>query len=115
MPTITPTPNIKIVNDFSEITASDVPMTSPFSLFVKNDLSEVQMRKWNANGLIDNLSFKPFLSEGVDNVPQTEEKSKFVAYNDVIQAFNDRFDALEKLLSENTTKVPARSKKVSDE
>lgn len=112
MPTV---PGIKTVNDFSEITANDVPMNVPFSVFVKNDMSELQIRKWNANGMIDNLTFKPFFEQRVENVPQIEKEMKFVASDDVIQAFNDRFDTLERLLSENTTKATSRSRKASDE
>lgn len=40
----------RYVNDFSEITANDVPMNGQGEVFVKNDLSEVQIRAWNANG-----------------------------------------------------------------
>lgn len=41
----------RYVNDFAEITASDIPMNGP-AIFAKNDRSEIQIREWNPNGQI---------------------------------------------------------------
>lgn len=47
----------RYVNDFSEITANDIPMNSP-AIFAKNDRSEIQLREWNPNGQIITTSYK---------------------------------------------------------
>lgn len=52
----------KYVNDFGEITASDIPMNSP-AIFAKNDRSEIQLREWNSNGQIVTTSYKAVVEE----------------------------------------------------
>lgn len=97
-------PVVRSVNNFNEISASDVSMTSPYSVFVKNDMSELQIRRWNASGMIDNLTFKPVLEQRVDNVTSNAEKLKFEPSDEFTKALNDRFDMLEMLISEKQDK-----------
>lgn len=47
----------RYVNDFSEITANDIPMNCP-AIFAKNDRSEIQIREWNPNGQIVSTSYR---------------------------------------------------------
>ena len=49
------------VNDFSEITANDVPMDGRSAVFPKNDMSEIQVRTWGNDGKIIATSYKPIL------------------------------------------------------
>lgn len=57
----------KVINRPEEITINDVPMDGNIAVFPKNDLSEVLIKKWNANGSILTLKFTPFI-EGVDTI-----------------------------------------------
>lgn len=105
MPTVTQpiAPTIKVVNDFNEITASDVPMTSPFSLFVKNDMTEIKLGKWNANGTIGYLSFKGVEDEKTNNDTPMAENLKYEPSDAFLEVLNDRFDKLEKLMQPKTS------------
>lgn len=101
-------PQVKVVNDFSEITANDVPMNVPFSIFAKNDMSEIQLRKWNSNGLIDNLTYKPLTEQKVDNSTPSNETLKYAltdeARNDIYEHIDSKFEELKKLLKPTTTR-----------
>lgn len=101
-------PQVKVVNDFSEITANDVPMNVPFSIFAKNDMSEIQLRRWNSNGLIDNLTYKPLTEQKVDNSTPSNETLKYAltdeARNDIYEHIDSKFEELKKLLKPATTR-----------
>ena len=47
------------VNDFSEITINDIPTNGQIAVFPKNDMSEVQIRAWGADGKVRTTSYKP--------------------------------------------------------
>lgn len=53
------------VNDFSEISANDVPMNGSCAYFPKNDLSEIQIRRWTPQGTIEAQTYIK-----ADNVPK---------------------------------------------
>ena len=92
----------RIVDDFSVITANDVPMDGNGAIFVKRDGSEIQLRNWTAQGTIRTSVFKPALNEQADTLmtnndngykPVLEELTGiFQGYFDEI---NKRFDKLE--------------------
>lgn len=65
-------PNTKTVNSFDEVTANDVPMNTPYTVFVKSDLSEVQLRHWNASGQIESMTYNAIKVQAPKN-PETEE------------------------------------------
>lgn len=44
-----------IVDSQETIQASDVPMNAPYALFPKNDLSEIYLKSWTANGTIQTM------------------------------------------------------------
>ena len=52
-----------MVNSVEEVTANDVPMNAPFAIFPKADGSEVYIKSWSANGLIQTVTYKPQLEE----------------------------------------------------
>lgn len=115
----------KVVNDFSEITANDVPMNGISAVFPKADMSEVQLRTWGADGKIQTISYKPILEqkEAEDtNIPQMD----FNGLNEDMRAFREdataRLDRMESLLTNlelNQAKIPtkanSRAKKGDDE
>lgn len=49
----------RMVNRAEEITANDVPMNAPVSIFPKSDMSEIYVKSWNANGMITTAVYKP--------------------------------------------------------
>lgn len=55
----------RAVNDFSEIKADDVPMNGTPAIFVKNDMSEIEVRIWGKDGLIRPTQYKPILEQNI--------------------------------------------------
>ena len=111
----------RIVNDQNEILASDVAMDRPYSIFPKNDLSEIYIKSWNANGTIQTIAYAPIQPENLEqsgNIPQTD----FNALNEDVRALrqeiSERFDRLENSMTNSKTKsTGSRTKKeaVADE
>jgi len=97
----------KIVNDFSELTANDVPMNGSAAFFPKADGTELQVRSWTPNGTIQTIVYKPVQpenqSEGT-NIPQMD----FNALNEDVRALREdilaRLDAIEKSVSKPSAK-----------
>ncbi len=99
--------NGKTVNDFSEITANDVPMDGSSAIFLKADGTEIQKRMWNPNGQIVVTSYKPILEqkeEKVENVTYDVEKLKNDLLDELVGVFDDRFSKLEKIIKPTRTK-----------
>lgn len=109
----------KIVNDFSELTANDVPMNGSAAFFPKADGSELQVRSWTANGTIQTVVYKPVLDQNqVDgtNIPQMD----FNALNEDMRALREDIkgvrEMIEKSMNVPTTKTTSsRAKKGADE
>lgn len=102
----------RTVNDFSEITANDVPMDGRSAIFPKNDMSEIQVRTWGNDGKIITTSYKPILEHQnkVADVSILEsEKLKIGLSDDVTAAFMKRFDDIEKRLDEFAIKSAAKT------
>lgn len=95
----------RIVNDFSEITANDVPMNGNAAFFPKADGTELQVRSWTSSGTIQTVVYKPvFEQNGADNTntPQMD----FNAINEDVRALREeisaRFDRLEQSIKPPT-------------
>ena len=100
------------VNDFSEITANDVPMDGRSAVFPKNDMSEIQVRTWGNDGKIITTSYKPILehqNQMADISILESEKLKIGLSDDVADAFMKRFDDIEKRLDDFITKSTAKT------
>lgn len=103
----------KVVNDFSEITANDVPMNGSAAFFPKADGSELQVRSWSANGTIQTVVYRPIQAEDTQgiNMPQidlnTLNEDVRALREDIIQ----RFDRLEKSMEVPSAKSSTRGKK----
>lgn len=70
---------------FEQINVNEIPMDGNYAVFLKNDLSEIQIKKWNGNGGIDSISFKPAMEQcKAETTPQ-----------DNFQVISDRISALE--------------------
>lgn len=109
----------KIVNDFSELTANDVPMNGSAAFFPKADGSELQVRSWTANGTIQTVVYKPVLDQ---NQPEGANISQmdFNALNEDVRALREDIkgvrDIIEKSINVPTQKsTSSRAKKGADE
>lgn len=109
----------KIVNDFSELTANDVPMNGSAAFFPKADGSELQVRSWTANGTIQTVVYKPVLdqnqSEGV-NIPQMD----FNALNEDVKALREDIKGVREMIDKSMNipvqkQTSSRAKKGADE
>lgn len=108
----------KIVNDFSELTANDVPMNGSAAFFPKADGSEIQARAWTANGTIQTIVYKPVQTENqseATNIPQMD----FNALNEDVRALREDIkgvrEMIEKSINVPTPKATTRNKKEADE
>lgn len=106
----------KIVDDFSQITANDVPMDSNGAFFVKKDGSEIQHRVWTAQGTIANRPFKAVSSVSMDNAQPNSENVSAQAINELLALFdskftelNSRFDKIEKVIKPTTRRKEAEN------
>lgn len=83
----------RFVNEFTDITANDVPMDGRWAIFAKNDMSEIQARAWSSDGKIVPVVFKPVIIEQENNHPESkEEKLKIGLSDEATEAFMKRFD-----------------------
>lgn len=78
----------KYVNDFSEIMAKDVPISSP-AVFIKNDRSEIQLRQWENNGEINPITYKRV------ETPKSQE----IDPNELLNAMAQRLEDLEEKMN----------------
>lgn len=91
--------NGRYVDSFDSITANEVSMDGKPSLFIKNDMSEIQARVWNANGTISNFVFKPLQSEIGTNI-QDDKENPFMSKLDALES---KLDAIESRLPKPRT------------
>lgn len=108
----------RIVNDFSEITANDVPMNGNAAFFPKADGTELQVRSWASNGTIQTVVYRPvFEQNGADstNMPQMD----FNALNEDVRALREeisaRFDRLEQSISKPSSTRGKKAEVSADE
>ncbi len=101
----------RIIDDFSMITANDVPMDGNGAFFVKKDGSEIQHRMWTAQGTISTRPFKPVLEEQTNNVSANNDNLSIQALNGLTAMFenkflelNERFDKLENTIKPTNSK-----------
>lgn len=90
-----------IVENFDNITANSVPMDNNGALFVKQDGSEIQLRKWSADGTITPTSYFPQNSpqkENAENLPPNNSELKIGLNDETTQALMDRFDTITNMI-----------------
>lgn len=113
----------RVVNDFSEIVANDVPMDGRSAVFPKNDMTEIQVRAWGADGKIQTTSYKPILAQNTTDTINSSTNSQNVKIelsDDVKKAFMDRFDDITNRLDvieqawNKTVKQSPKTKKDGD-
>lgn len=89
--------NGRIVQAVENINANEVPMDGSMAFFPKQDLSEIYVKSWNANGTINTIVYKPYTESDGNNVssPTTDiENAKFTLSDESTQLFLNKFEEL---------------------
>ena len=95
----TPTLNGRFVNDFNEIKPDEISMNGTQSIFVKNDLSQICVKKWSANGCIDTDIYELKQEENKKNIFDSIDYEMLESkINKMDTSFSKRLDRLEKLV-----------------
>lgn len=95
----------RMVNSVEEVTANDVPMNEPFAIFPKADGSEVYIKSWSANGLIQTVTYKPQLDGKQNELPKEDTATLFAP-------IMERLDQIEAKITQSQRTT--RAKKESD-
>lgn len=85
-----PTGNMRIVDNFSNITANEVPMDGSVATFIKSDHSEIQLKSWDSNGTIRTVSFVPQI--------QKQEQSEPNVWDERLNALEEQISRLEGII-----------------
>lgn len=103
------TPLGKMVESVDIVKVTDIPMDGNMYYFPKADGSEIYSKQFMPNGQTRILTFKPTLDNEPNNLSNEDEKTKMVAFDEVlgairseIKAINDKIDKIGK---------PTRAKK----
>lgn len=110
--------NGRIVDDFSSITANDVPMDNVGAVFFKKSGDEIQHRIWNADGTIKTTSYKPVLAPNAQQagissseVSKAEIGLSESATEGIMGKLDEvmaRLDKIEKSFGAKTTSIKAK-------
>ena len=107
--------NGRMINSIEEVTANEVRMDGSISVFPKNDMSEIYLKSWNADGTIKTVAYKPVIEE----VQNKEEQAASIIEipddfkDEILKHIDERFDKFEKSFS--TKSQNSRSKKEDSE
>lgn len=109
--------NGRIVQEVDNINANEVPMDGSMAFFPKQDLSEIYVKGWNADGTIRTTVFKPVSNSNGINTSNIGSESKISLSEEVTEGIMKRFDeietklcSLESSLTKSTTKTASKSK-----
>lgn len=89
--------NGRIVRAVENINANEVPMDGSMAFFPKQDMSEIYVKGWNADGTIRTIVYKPYTEPGGSNAgnPTTDiENAKFTLSDESTQLFLNKFEEL---------------------
>lgn len=113
--------NGRIVQEVDNINANEVPMDGSMAFFPKQDLSEIYVKGWNADGTIRTTVFKPVSNSNGINTSNIGSESKISLSEEVTEGIMKRFDeietklcSLESSLTKSTTKTASKSKVSQD-
>lgn len=89
--------NGRIVQAVENINANEVPMDGSMAFFPKQDMSEIYVKGWNANGTINTIVYKPYTApkdnQTVNSMANTEN-TKFTLSDESTQLFLNKFEEL---------------------
>lgn len=89
--------NGRVVQAVENINANEVPMDGSMAFFPKQDMSEIYVKGWNADGTIRTIVYKPCTEPSGSNAcnPTTNiENAKFTLSDESTQLFLNKFDEL---------------------
>lgn len=89
--------NGRIVQTVENINANEVPMDGSMAFFPKQDMSEIYVKGWNANGTINTIVYKPYTEPSGSNAgnPTADiENAKFTLSDESTQLFLNKFEEL---------------------
>ncbi|CDD65915.1 putative uncharacterized protein [Firmicutes bacterium CAG:882] len=119
--------NGRIVQAVENVNANEVPMDGSVAFFPKQDLSEIYVKGWNADGTIKTIVYKPQIdnkSARAVNTSLDTEKLKIDLSEQATAGIMQRFDDLSAKIEQLENKVAlgtqrktsqSQSKKESDE
>ena len=89
--------NGRVIQTAENINANEVPMDGSMAFFPKQDLSEIYVKGWDANGLIKTVVYKPYTDvnsgNAVNSMPNTE-KLKIDLSEKATEGIMNKFDEL---------------------
>lgn len=89
--------NGRVVQAVENINANEVPMDGSMAFFPKQDMSEIYVKGWNADGTIRTIVYKPYTEPGGSNAgnPTADiENAKFTLSDESTELFLNKFDEL---------------------
>jgi hypothetical protein len=119
--------NGRMVQSVENINANEVPMDGSMAFFPKQDMSEIYVKGWNADGTIKTIVYKPQIdnkSVQAVNTSLDTEKLKIDLSEQATAGIMQRFDDLSAKIEQLENKVAlgtqrktsqSQSKKESDE
>ena len=89
--------NGRVVQAVENINANEVPMDGSMAFFPKQDMSEIYVKGWNADGTIKTIVYKPYTApkdnQAVNSMANTEN-AKFTLSDESTQLFLNKFEEL---------------------
>ena len=89
--------NGRVVQAVENINANEVPMDGSMAFFPKQDMSEIYVKGWNADGTIRTIVYKPYTEPSGSNAcnPTADiENTKFTLSDESTELFMSKFDEL---------------------
>lgn len=89
--------NGRIVQAVENINANEVPMDGSMAFFPKQDMSEIYVKGWNADGTINTIVYKPYTEPNNNqavNSTSKAENTKFTLSDESTELFMNKFDEL---------------------
>lgn len=89
--------NGRVVQSVENINANEVPMDGSMAFFPKQDMSEIYVKGWNADGTIKTIVYKPYTApkdNQTANSMTNTENAKFTLSDESTQLFLNKFEEL---------------------
>lgn len=89
--------NGRVVQAVENINANEVPMDGSMAFFPKQDMSEIYVKGWNADGTIRTIVYKPYTDPKDNqtvNSTSKAENTKFTLSDESTELFMNKFDEL---------------------
>lgn len=89
--------NGRVVQAVENINANEVPMDGSMAFFPKQDMSEIYVKGWNADGTIRTIVYKPYTDPKDNqtvNSMANAENAKFTLSDESTQLFLNKFEEL---------------------